>query len=57
MSLKMAQFAPPDDNETALYQAIAKNDAATTQFLGLITESTSPGDFFAPDNIGRLLAS
>lgn len=57
MSLKMAQFAPPDGNETALYQAIAKNHAATTQFLGLISESTNPGEFFAPDNIGKLLAS
>ena len=57
MSLKMAQFQPPDESETALYQAIAKSDAATTQFLGLISESTNPGDFFAAENIGRLLAS
>ena len=56
MSLKMGKFATPDDNETALYRAISASAAATTQFLGLITASTDPREFFAPDNIGRLLA-
>jgi len=27
------------------------------QFLGLITEATSPTEFFAPENIGKLLGN
>lgn len=56
MTIQMAKFAAPDAAESALYQALAQNVAATTQFLGLITGSTNPQEFFASANIGAILA-
>jgi hypothetical protein len=40
----------------ALYSAIQDNQEAIDRFIGLITEATSPADFFAPENVQRLLA-
>lgn len=57
MTVQMAKFAAPDAAETALYQALAGNVKATSQFLGLMTGSTNPQKFFAPANIDAVLAA
>lgn len=57
MTLQMARFPAPDANEVALYRAIAASPTATTEFFGLISASTDPRVFFAPENIGKLFAS
>lgn len=51
LTVQMAKFAAPDAAETALYRALAGNPNATTRFLGLISGSTSPAEFFAPEHI------
>jgi hypothetical protein len=52
----MATFAPPPPDMLALYTALQGNQAAIDRFIGLITEATSPIDFFAPEHVQRLLA-
>ena len=40
----------------ALYTAMQGNQEAIDRFIGLITEATSPADFFAPENVQQILA-
>src|SRR5215510_9214833 len=53
---QMATFAPPAPDMRALYTALQGNQEAIDRFIGLITEATSPADFFAPEHVQRLLA-
>lgn len=55
MTIQMAKFRAPDDDEIALYRALEGNREATTQFLGLITGATNPNEFFAPLNIRSII--
>lgn len=55
MTIQMAKFRAPDDDEIALYRALEGNREATTQFLGLITGATDPNEFFAPINISSII--
>jgi hypothetical protein len=52
----MAAFAPPAPDMRALYAALQGNQEAIDRFIGLITEATSPADFFAPEHVQHLLA-
>ncbi len=56
MTMQMAKFAEPNEREAALYRALERNTEATTKFLGLITGSTKPQEFFSPDNLHEILA-
>jgi 2-polyprenyl-6-methoxyphenol hydroxylase-like FAD-dependent oxidoreductase len=56
LTCQMATFAPPPPDMLALYMALQGNQADIDRFIGLITEATSPADFFAPENMQRLLA-
>lgn len=54
MTIQMAHFAAPSEQEAMLYGAIATDAVATTEFLGLLSGATRPEAFFAPDNLARL---
>jgi 2-polyprenyl-6-methoxyphenol hydroxylase-like FAD-dependent oxidoreductase len=56
LTCQMATFAPPPPDMLAIYTALQGNQAAIDRFIGLITEATSPVDFFAPAHVQRLLA-
>jgi 2-polyprenyl-6-methoxyphenol hydroxylase-like FAD-dependent oxidoreductase len=56
LTCQMATFAPPPPEMLAIYTALQGNQADIDRFIGLITEATLPTDFFAPENIRRLLA-
>ncbi len=56
LTCQMATFAPPPPDMRALYTALQGDQEAIDRFIGLITEATSPADFFAPENVQRLLA-
>ena len=56
LTCQMATFAPPPPDMLALYTALQGNQEAIDRFIGLITEATSPTDFFAPENVQRILA-
>ena len=57
MTIQLAQFAEPDDNEKALYAAIAPSREETTRFIGLLTGTTDPAAYFAPENLAKLVAT
>jgi 2-polyprenyl-6-methoxyphenol hydroxylase-like FAD-dependent oxidoreductase len=56
LTCHMATFAPPPPDMLAIYTALHGHQAAIDRFIGLITEATSPVDFFAPEHVQRLLA-
>jgi flavin-dependent dehydrogenase len=57
MNLERARFAPTRPDERMLRAALHGNTEATRQFF-LTIEGLAPREaFFAPDNIGRILAS
>jgi hypothetical protein len=51
----MATFAPPPPEMLAIYIALQGNHEDTDAFIGLITEAISPSQFFAPENVDRIL--
>jgi 2-polyprenyl-6-methoxyphenol hydroxylase-like FAD-dependent oxidoreductase len=56
LTCQLATFAPPPPDMLALYTAMQGNQEAIDRFIGLITEATSPADFFAPENVRQILA-
>jgi flavin-dependent dehydrogenase len=54
MTLQIASLQPPDDQMIQLVTAMAGNQAAMDAFARLNAGVTSPAEFFAPENLGRL---
>ena len=52
---EMASFEPPVPETIQLYNALRGNDEATRRFLGMVTTAVSPVEFFAPDNVQRIM--
>jgi 2-polyprenyl-6-methoxyphenol hydroxylase-like FAD-dependent oxidoreductase len=55
LTCQMATFAPPAPQMLAIYTALQGNQEDTDAFFGLITEAVSPIQFFAPENVNRIL--
>lgn len=55
LTCELATFAPPGDEQRALFQALRGNEEATRDFLGMVTTAVSPADFFAPENMARIM--
>ena len=55
LTSQMATFAPPTPEMLAIYTALQDNQEDTDAFFGLITEAISPIQFFAPENVERIL--
>jgi 2-polyprenyl-6-methoxyphenol hydroxylase-like FAD-dependent oxidoreductase len=56
MTLGIASLQPPDPQMVALVSAIAGHQDAMDAFARLNSGVTSPAEFFAPENVGRLMA-
>ena len=54
---QLAPFAPPPPEMLQLYNALRGNQAATEQFLGLFAQTVSIPQFFAPENLQRILGA
>jgi flavin-dependent dehydrogenase len=54
---ELAALAPPTPEQQALFGALAHNPAALTQFIGVLDGTVSVPAFFAPENIGRIMAA
>jgi hypothetical protein len=52
---QLATLEPPPPEMQQLLRAIAGNQEAVDDFASLSATTVSPADFFAPDNVGRLL--
>ena len=55
MTCQMATFAPPASDMAELYTAVQDNQGDTNAFIGLITGAVCPSQFYAPENIERIL--
>lgn len=56
-TLQLARLEPPPPELGALLGALRTNQAGTDMFLGVIAGSVPVPEFFAPDNLGRLMAA
>ncbi|WP_430787315.1 FAD-dependent oxidoreductase [Actinoplanes sp. G11-F43] len=56
MTLGIASLQPPDEQMVALVGAIAGKPDKMDAFMRLNSGVTSPAEFFAPENLGRLLS-
>jgi 2-polyprenyl-6-methoxyphenol hydroxylase-like FAD-dependent oxidoreductase len=54
---EQAKFEPPSPEMQRLFQALRGNQEDTNRFFGLIAQTTSNPEFFAPQNIQRIIAS
>jgi flavin-dependent dehydrogenase len=55
MTLQIASLQPPDEQMIHLVTAMAGNQEAMDEFARLNAGVTSPVDFFAPENVGRIV--
>ncbi|GIF67945.1 FAD-dependent oxidoreductase [Asanoa ishikariensis] len=55
MTLQIASLQPPDEQMVQLVSAMAGNQDAMDAFARLNSGVTSPVEFFAPENIGKLV--
>lgn len=53
----MAALDPPDENTAALFMALAGNQEATNAYFGVVAQTVPVGEFFAPENVGRIIAA
>ncbi|GIE83459.1 FAD-dependent oxidoreductase [Actinoplanes philippinensis] len=56
MTLGIASLQPPDEQMVQLVGAIAGDQEKMDAFIRLNSGVTSPAEFFAPENLGRLFA-
>jgi hypothetical protein len=56
-TLQFARLAPPPPEMQQLFAAIHGNQEAMDGFAQVISGVTSPAQFFAPENIGRIFAA
>jgi flavin-dependent dehydrogenase len=54
---QLATLAPPPPELQMLLGAVHGNQAAMDDFVSLVAGTVSPADFFAPDNVGRMMAA
>jgi hypothetical protein len=54
---QLATLAPPPPEVGQLLAAVAGNPDAMNMFAGVIAGTVSPMEFFAPDNIGRIMGA
>jgi 2-polyprenyl-6-methoxyphenol hydroxylase-like FAD-dependent oxidoreductase len=57
MTLGIASLQPPDEQMIGLVSAIAGKQPAMDAFARLNSGVTSPAEFFAPDNVAKLVTS
>ena len=52
---ELASLSPPSREQLALFEALRTNEEQTSRFFGTIAGTVPVGDFFAPENIGRVM--
>lgn len=55
MTCQAATFAPPSPEEMQLFTALRGNQAETNRFLGTLAGTVPISEFFAPENIQRII--
>jgi flavin-dependent dehydrogenase len=57
LTCQFAMLAAPPPEMQQLFAALRENQAATDRFMGTLAGTTSIPEFFAPDNIGRIMTA
>jgi hypothetical protein len=57
LTCSLAALEPPDIRTLQLRAALRGNQADTDRFFGISAGTVSVADFFAPENLARVLAS
>lgn len=52
---QLAELAPPPPEMQMLFAALRENKAQTAKFFGTVTGTVSPVDFYAPENMSRIM--
>jgi hypothetical protein len=54
---QMATLEPPPPEMQQLLRAVHGNPEAMNQFVSVVAGTLSPVEFFAPENIGRIMST
>jgi flavin-dependent dehydrogenase len=55
LTYELASLAPPPPEQQALFGALRDDDEEAGRFFGVIAGTVRPEEFFAPDNLGRIV--
>src|SRR5215470_11362930 len=57
LTYEFASLAPPSPEQQALFGALRENAEDTDRFFGVVAGTVRPEEFFAPENIGRIVGA
>jgi flavin-dependent dehydrogenase len=57
LTYEFASLAPPAPEQQALFAALRENEADTNRFFGVVAGTVRPDEFFARENIGRIVGA
>ncbi len=55
LNAAFASLEPPAPEVQTILQALPRNAEQTSRFLGMITGAVAPSEFYAPENVSRIL--
>jgi flavin-dependent dehydrogenase len=57
LTYEFASLAPPTPEQQTLFGALRTNEEDTNRFFGVVAGTVRPDEFFAPENIGRIVGA
>ena len=57
LTYDFASLAPPSPERQALFGALQTNPEDTNRFFGVVAGTVRPDEFFAPENLGRIVGA
>jgi 2-polyprenyl-6-methoxyphenol hydroxylase-like FAD-dependent oxidoreductase len=57
LTYDLASLAPPPPEQRALFGALHDNEEESARFFGVIAGTVRPDEFFAPDNLARIVGA
>jgi 2-polyprenyl-6-methoxyphenol hydroxylase-like FAD-dependent oxidoreductase len=57
LTYELASLAPPPPEQQALFGALRENEEDAGRFFGVIAGTVRPDEFFAPDNLARIVGA
>jgi flavin-dependent dehydrogenase len=57
LTYEFASLAPPAPEQQALFAALRENEEDTRRFFGVVAGTVRADEFFAPENIGRIVGA
>ena len=57
LTYEFASLAPPTAEQQTLFGALRTNKEDTNRFFGVVAGTVRPDEFFAPENLGRIVGA